>query len=105
MTWDQVLLLLLLNELSNKKYCLLCYFENFPQFFSIYYQVPGAIPNWKGAPSHRLLEPTKKVFPAPLCTNAKAKRKRKYRNTCRCASGEDAVEVAPDGKIRGNCTG
>ncbi len=60
---------------------------------------------FQGAPSHRLLPLTKELFPAPLCSNAASKRKRKYRNTCRCAAGEDAVEVAPDGKIRGNCTG
>ena len=67
--------------------------------------VPGAIPNWRGAPSFRLLEPTKDLFPAPHCSSKKSKERRKYRNTCRCSEGEDAVEIAPDGKVRGNCTG
>jgi len=69
--------------------------------------VPGAIPNWKGAPAHRLLPPTKEseLFPAPFCTSSTAKERRRYRNTCRCAQGEDAIDIGPDGRERGNCTG
>ena len=69
--------------------------------------IPGAIPNWKGAPSYRLLKQTEDLFPAPLCRNEGTvkSRRRQYENTCRCAGGEDAIEISPTGKIRGNCTG
>ena len=70
--------------------------------------VPGAIPNWAGAPTYRLLDPTPDLFRAPLCQANKSsgfKNERLYENTCRCAQGDDAVEFAADGSIRGNCTG
>ena len=68
--------------------------------------VPGAIPNWRGAPPYRLLEPTTDLFKAPLCDSTfSAQQNRKYRNTCRCAEGDDAFEIADDGTIRGNCSG
>ena len=77
--------------------------------------VPGAIPNWVGAPTYRLLDPTPDLFRAPLCSSSSQankstssgfrNEKRLYENTCRCAQGDDAVELAADGSIRGNCTG
>ena len=76
--------------------------------------VPGAIPNWVGAPTYRLQDPTPDLFRAPLCSSSQANKstssgfrneKRLYENTCRCAQGDDAVELAADGSIRGNCTG
>ena len=70
--------------------------------------VPGAIPNWAGAPSFKLLQKTKELFPAPQCRVAaseKNRRLRLYDNTCRCAEGLDAFEVKEDGTVRGNCTG
>ena len=67
--------------------------------------VPGAIPNWIGAPPYRLLEKTKDLVPAPLCSTDNSKRRRLYANTCRCAEGEDSYELEEDGTVRGNCTG
>ena len=67
--------------------------------------VPGAIPDWKGAPSYRLQRLTDDLFPAPPCKRAAAVKQRKYANTCRCAEGEDTIEIGGDGQIRGNCTG
>ena len=67
--------------------------------------VPGAIPNWAGAPTYRLIEATPDLFRAPLCESSSGRKPRLYENTCRCAQGEDAVEIAFDGSIRGNCTG
>lgn len=69
--------------------------------------VPGAIPNWRGSPAYQLLPPTDDLFKAPLCdlANDINRRERFYKNTCRCSQGEDAIEVANDGSIRGNCTG
>lgn len=66
--------------------------------------VPGAIPNWFGAPAVKLLDTTKDLFPAPFCAT-KGANKRKYKNTCRCAEGETAVDYGGDGRPRGNCTG
>ena len=46
------------------------------------------------------------ILKAPLCDRGEDGRQRRlYENTCRCAQGEDAAEIAPDGSIRGNCTG
>lgn len=68
--------------------------------------VPGAIPNWFGAPPYRLLEPTNQLFEAPVCDSSiEGINRRHYDNTCRCAEGEDTVELALDGTVRGNCTG
>ena len=67
--------------------------------------VPGAIPNWAGAPVVKLLEPTPKLLPAPTCQN-KGSVERLYDNTCRCARGNTAVDVSrATGLPRGNCTG
>ena len=70
-------------------------------------QVPGAIPNWFGAPAFRLLEKTQQLFPAPFCSGKgrASKSRPKYSNTCRCAEGQDAFEITTDGTVRGNCTG
>ena len=54
---------------------------------------------------HRLLDKTKDLFAAPLCSTDNSKRRRLYSNTCRCAEGEDTYELEADGTIRGNCTG
>eukprot|EP00090_Calanus_glacialis_P046480 TRINITY_DN9154_c0_g1_i1.p1 TRINITY_DN9154_c0_g1~~TRINITY_DN9154_c0_g1_i1.p1 ORF type:complete len:403 (-),score=92.87 TRINITY_DN9154_c0_g1_i1:93-1301(-) len=66
--------------------------------------VPGAIPNWFGAPVVKLLEETSDLFPAPVCRN-KGAAVRLYDNTCRCARGLDATDYGPSGQPRGNCTG
>jgi len=66
--------------------------------------VPGAIPNWFGAPVVKLLEETPDLFPAPVCRN-KGAAARLYDNTCRCARGLDAMDYGPSGQPRGNCTG
>jgi len=65
--------------------------------------VPGAIPNWFGAPAVKLDPPTEVLFPAPVCKN-KGK-KRFYENTCRCDRGETAMDYDLLGNPRGNCTG
>ena len=69
--------------------------------------VPGAIPNWIGAATYRLSEPTEDLFRAPICraTSNGDRKQRLYENTCRCAQGEDTLEISDDGSIRGNCTG
>lgn len=67
--------------------------------------VPGAIPNWFGAPVVKLLDPTERLVPAPRCLT-KGKVERLYDNTCRCARGNTAVDTSPvTGLPRGNCTG
>ena len=67
--------------------------------------VPGAIPNWVGAPVVKLLPPTPKLQPAPTC-QSKGHVERLYTNTCRCARGSTALDVSPvTGLPRGNCTG
>ena len=66
--------------------------------------VPGAIPNWFGAPAVKLLDPTKDLVPAPVC-KSKGSTVRLYDNTCRCVRGETAVDFDLRGKARGNCTG
>ena len=66
--------------------------------------VPGAVPNWFGAPAVQLLDPNPDLFPAPTCRNKGVKR-RQYKNSCRCAEGETAVDYGADGRPRGNCTG
>jgi len=65
--------------------------------------VPGAIPNWVGAPIVKLEPPTELLFPAPVCKN-KGNR-REYANTCRCDRGETALDFDLRGIPRGNCTG
>ena len=69
--------------------------------------VPGAIPNWFGAPAFRLLDKTEQLFPAPFCNKRGKSRKirPKYKDTCHCAEGQDAFEITKDGTVRGNCTG
>ena len=66
--------------------------------------MPGAIPNWFGAPVVKLLDETPDLFPAPVCKN-KGAAVRLYDNTCRCARGQDATDYTPSGQPRGNCTG
>ena len=67
--------------------------------------VPGAIPNWLGAPVVKLLPPTPKLLPAPTC-QSKGHVERLYHNTCRCARGSTALDVSTaTGLPRGNCTG
>ena len=66
--------------------------------------VPGAIPNWFGAPAVKLEPPTRDLFPAPAC-KAKKGSVRFYDNTCRCVRGESAIDLGHNGQIRGNCTG
>jgi len=66
--------------------------------------VPGAIPNWFGAPAVKLEPATQDLFDAPLC-KSKGKVVRLYDNTCRCDRGESAVDLDTRGRIRGNCTG
>ena len=67
--------------------------------------VPGAIPNWLGAPVVKLLPPTPKLLPAPTC-QTKGHVERLYHNTCRCARGSTALDVSTaTGLPRGNCTG
>ena len=66
--------------------------------------VPGAIPNWLGAPVVKLLEETPDLFPAPVCKN-KGAAVRLYDNTCRCARGQAATDYTHSGQARGNCTG
>jgi len=66
--------------------------------------VPGAIPNWLGAPIVKLLEETPDLFPAPVC-KTKGAAVRLYDNTCRCARGLAATDYTPSGQARGNCTG
>jgi len=66
--------------------------------------VPGAIPNWFGAPVVKLLDETPDLFPAPVC-KTKGAAARLYDNTCRCARGQDATDYTPSGQPRGNCTG
>jgi hypothetical protein len=66
--------------------------------------VPGAIPNWVGAPTVKLERPTEVLFPAPVCKNRGASR-REYANTCRCDRGETALDFDSQGTPRGNCTG
>lgn len=66
--------------------------------------VPGAIPNWKGAPAVKLEDPEPNLFDAPVCRN-KGAAVRLYDNTCRCARGETALDYDLLGKPRGNCTG
>ena len=70
-------------------------------------QVPGAIPNWFGAPAFRVLEKTEQLFPAPFCSKKgrSSKARPKYKDTCHCAEGQDAFEITTDGTVRGNCTG
>ena len=67
--------------------------------------MPGAIPDWRGAPSYRLQKLNDDLFPAPPCDKPSSKKARVYRNTCRCAEGEDTIEIGRDGQTRGNCTG
>ena len=55
-------------------------------------------------PNRYNFAPAKDLFKAPLCDHSQRKQ-RLYENTCRCAQGEDALEIALDGSIRGNCTG
>jgi len=66
--------------------------------------VPGAIPNWFGAPAVKLEEPTADLFPAPVCAT-KGATQRFYDNTCRCVRGQTATDYNPRGRARGNCTG
>jgi len=66
--------------------------------------VPGAIPNWKGAPAVRLEDPETKLYDAPVCQK-KGGAVRLYDNTCRCVRGETALDYDLQGKPRGNCTG
>jgi len=66
--------------------------------------VPGAIPNWFGAPAVKLESPTRDLFKAPACKSKKGT-VRFYDNTCRCVRGESAIDLAHNGQIRGNCTG
>jgi len=66
--------------------------------------VPGAIPNWFGAPAVKLESPTRDLFTAPACKSKKGT-VRFYDNTCRCVRGESAIDLAHNGQIRGNCTG
>ncbi len=43
--------------------------------------VPGAIPNWKGAPSFRVLKPTpdEDLFPAPPCSSTTINKQKLYK--------------------------
>jgi len=66
--------------------------------------VPGAIPNWFGAPTVKLEEANPDLFPAPVC-QSKGKAKRLYENTCRCSRGKAALDFDLHGNPRGNCTG
>jgi len=66
--------------------------------------VPGAIPNWFGAPAVKLEESTAELFEAPLCSRRGAVQ-RFYDNTCRCVRGQTAVDFDLQGNPRGNCTG
>ena len=66
--------------------------------------VPGAIPNWFGAPAVKLLDSTTGLVPAKTCKN-KGAAVRLYDNTCRCVRGETAVDFDLRGTPRGNCTG
>jgi len=66
--------------------------------------VPGAIPNWFGAPAVKLEEPTAELFPAPVCAT-KGATQRFYDNTCRCVRGKTATDYDTRGRARGNCTG
>ena len=66
--------------------------------------VPGAIPNWSGAPVVKLLDPTPQLLPAPVC-QSKGQVERLYDNTCRCARGNTALDISISGRARGNCTG
>jgi len=66
--------------------------------------VPGAIPNWFGAPAVKLLDPTIDLVTAPVCKTRGAA-VRLYDNTCRCVRGETAVDFDLRGRARGNCTG
>ena len=70
----------------------------------IYVSVPGAIPNWFGAPAVKLLDSTTGLVPAKTCKN-KGAAVRLYDNTCRCVRGETAVDLDLRGTPRGNCTG
>jgi hypothetical protein len=65
--------------------------------------VPGAVPNWFGAPTVYLDEPTEVLFPAPVC-KSKINR-REYENTCRCDTTDTAITWDSNGISRGNCTG
>ena len=51
----------------------------------------------------KLLEPTDRLQPAPVC-QTKGQVERLYDNTCRCARGNTAVDVSTS-VPRGNCTG
>jgi len=66
--------------------------------------VPGAIPNWFGAPAVKLLDPTADLFAAPVC-KTKGAAGRLYDNTCRCSRGLSSTDYGPSGQPRGNCTG
>jgi len=66
--------------------------------------VPGAIPNWFGAPAVKLEDPETDLFEAPVCRN-KGAQARLYDNTCRCARGATALDFDLLGTARGNCTG
>ena len=66
--------------------------------------VPGAIPNWFGAPAVKLESPNRDLFQAPACKIKKGT-VRFYDNTCRCVRGESAIDLSSNGQIRGNCTG
>ena len=85
-------------------------FECDDKFFSIQegkcidVSVPGAIPNWAGAPVVKLMEPTPRLLPAPTC-QTKGHVARLYDNTCRCARGITALDITVTGARRGNCTG
>jgi len=65
--------------------------------------VPGAIPNWIGAPVVKLEKPTEFLTQAPVCKNKGPTRS--YKNTCRCDRGPTALDFDLLGAPRGNCTG
>jgi len=65
--------------------------------------VPGAIPNWEGAPAVKLEKPTELLFDTDVCKTKGTRRQ--YANTCRCDRGETAQDYDTVGKPRGNCTG
>ena len=75
-------------------------FECDDEYFSIQegkcidVSVPGAIPNWEGAPVVKLLQPTAELLEAPRC-GSRDQVERLYDNTCRCDRGSTALDLSP----------
>ena len=79
-------------------------FECDEKYFSVHegrcidVSIPGSIPNEPWAPTAKLSDAEKSLFPAPYC-QVKSSR----RVGCYCAKGLDALEYGFDGQPKGDC--